>query len=68
MAALKRRIDGKDNSMEEDQFILQNVQKKVNFELHVLVVTKHFTITKSKLELWSLIPKGLLSGLTSIIS
>ena len=37
MAALKRRIDGKDNSMEEDQFILQNVQKKVNFELHEFV-------------------------------
>ena len=68
MAALKRRIDGKDNSMKEDQFILQNVQKKVNFELHVLVATKHFTITKSKLRLRPLIPKGLLSGLTSIIS
>ena len=53
MAALKRRIDGKDNSMEEDQFILQNVQKKVNFELHefvyVLVTTKHFTIIKASL-------------------
>ena len=31
MSALKRYIDGKENSIEEEELIVQNLKKKVNF-------------------------------------
>lgn len=34
MSALKRYIDGKENSIEEEELIVQNIEKKVNFELN----------------------------------
>ena len=36
MSALERYIDGKENSIEEEEeeLIVQNIEKKVNFELN----------------------------------